>query len=315
VSFWLGKSIYFYFDRKTFWNSATKEEFGQGNPIFITKMIHRFSRNPIGFPLRNPIVLVLFLVTCILLTVLIDFLESQFQNSGFYISESLLFSSYWWIFLPLWYGQLSLSNLCKTKACFAALVILPILIHLFAFPALVWLISSLLYSHTFEFRRTFEFGLTQHFFKIFLLYTIPIGLFSIFKERLTVYHSSTIPLNHEADDFLTSVAVKDGNRQLYIPTKEILYFSANPPYTNIMHHGKKYLYNMTLKSLSEKLDNRLFVRIHKSEIVNLSKVQSYQSRQNGDYDVTISDSSVLRISRNFAKDFKTKLDLFTQDKA
>ena len=72
---------------------------------------------------------------------------------------------------------------------------------------------------------------------------------------------------------------------------------------------------MTLKSLSEKLDNRLFVRIHKSEIVNLSKVQSYQSRQNGDYDVTISDSSVLRISRNFAKDFKTKLDLFTQDKA
>ncbi|MCR9016558.1 LytTR family DNA-binding domain-containing protein [Aquiflexum gelatinilyticum] len=267
-----------------------------------------------GFSQRKLFVLFGFLFTCIFLTVLIDFLESKFQNSGFYISESLLFSSYWWIFLPLWYGQLSFLETHKTKVRFALIVLIPIIIHLFAFPGFVWIISFVFYPHTFEFGQTFEFGLTQHFFKIFLLYTIPIGLYAFFRDRIRDFQSQNNSISKEANDFLTSLKVREGNKQLQIPTKDVRYFSANPPYVNVYYKDKKHLCNITLKSLSEKLDRRFFVRIHKSEIANLIHVQSYKSRQNGDYDVTMDDGTLLRLSRNFAKDFKSRLEILTQDK-
>lgn len=277
------------------------------------KMKQFFKRGLVEFSFGKPFILLGFLVTCIFLTVLIDFLESKFQNYGFYISESLLFSSYWWIFLPLWYLQLLLVDASKTKVKFALLILIPIILHLFAFPGLVWLISSVFYNHTFEFGQTFEFGLTQHFFKIFLLYTIPIGLYAFFRDRIKDFQSQKNSISKATNEFLTSLTIKEGNKQLHIPTKEVLYFSANTPYVNIYHQGSKFLYSQTLKFLSEKLDNRSFVRIHKSEVVNLFHVQSYKSRQNGDYDVTMKDGTVLRLSRNFAKDFKAKLELLTRD--
>lgn len=267
-----------------------------------------------GFSQRKIFVLFGFLVTCIFLTVLIDLLESRFQNSGFYISESLLFSSYWWIFLPLWYGQLSLLESHKTKVRFALIVLIPVILHLLAFPGLIWILSHIFFNHTFEYGQTFQFGITQHFFKIFLLYTIPISLYAFFWDRTRDFQSQNNSISKEANGFLTGLKVREGNKQLQIPTKDVFYFSANPPYVNVYYKDKKHLCNTTLKSLSEKLDRRFFVRIHKSEIVNLAHVQSYKSRQNGDYDVTMDNGTVLRLSRNFAKDFKSKLEILTQDK-
>ncbi|RYF37203.1 MAG: LytTR family transcriptional regulator, partial [Cytophagaceae bacterium] len=47
---------------------------------------------------------------------------------------------------------------------------------------------------------------------------------------------------------------------------------------------------------------------HKSCIVNITKVRSYQSRLNGDYDLLLSNEVVLRVSRNYASGFKTAFE-------
>lgn len=47
-----------------------------------------------------------------------------------------------------------------------------------------------------------------------------------------------------------------------------------------------------------------FIRIHKSNLVNIDFVESFVSRFNGDYDLTLSNNVTLRISRNYAADFK-----------
>jgi DNA-binding LytR/AlgR family response regulator len=179
---------------------------------------------------------------------------------------------------------------------------------------MVWLVSGFFFNHTFGFGQTFQFAITHHFFKVFLLYTIPIGLYAFFQKRLIFFQKVNASKSTESTETMTSLSVKEGSKQFYIPVKEVLYFSANPPYVDVYHKGKKHLFNITLKSLLEKLDSGIFVRIHKSEIVNLSHVESYKSRQNGDYDVTMIDGTVLRMSRNFAKDFKAKLEILTQDK-
>ena len=68
----------------------------------------------------------------------------------------------------------------------------------------------------------------------------------------------------------------NGNKKHRIPVSEILYFSANPPYTNINLEFRKYLQNETLKSLSAKLNPQQFVRVHKSTIVNIEMVAYYK---------------------------------------
>ncbi|MNY49270.1 Sensory transduction protein LytR [compost metagenome] len=96
-----------------------------------------------------------------------------------------------------------------------------------------------------------------------------------------------------------------------LDVNDIFYISANSPYVNIYHISKKYLHNETLKSLENQLDQQHFIRIHKSYIVNLQKITCYQSRQNGDYDVVLSDGAILRVSRNYAKHFKSKFEQYT----
>jgi DNA-binding LytR/AlgR family response regulator len=105
----------------------------------------------------------------------------------------------------------------------------------------------------------------------------------------------------------------DGNKRTYISTRDISVISSNPPYINIHHPAKKYMHKGTLKSVSEKLDNAIFVRVHKSTIVNITKVQSYRSRLNGDYDLLMHDGTELRLSRNYASKFKSQFARPHQD--
>lgn len=108
--------------------------------------------------------------------------------------------------------------------------------------------------------------------------------------------------------FTTTLVVADGNKKQSIKVSEILYISANPPYINIFIEGKKYLQNETLKSISATLNPEQFVRIHKSTIVNIEMVASYTSRLNGDYDLAMKNNVQLRVSRNFAADFKNRFN-------
>lgn len=262
---------------------------------------------------RRFLLILAVLLAFILLTALIDFLEARFQNTSFYFSESFLFSSFWWLFVPFIYAQFVYIAQRRSKLSISFLVIGAIATHLFSFPALVWLISSLSYEHTFWYWQTFQFGLTEHFFTLSILYTVPIMIAISFKNKLLFWQkvASQTAESKEAA-FKTSFVVAEGNNRFQIKTRDILFFSADPPYVNIHHKTKKYLHNGTLKSLEGKIDPN-FIRIHKSTIVNLSAIKSYRSRLNGDYDLTLIDGAELRLSRNYIKNFRSKFESGHQD--
>lgn len=251
----------------------------------------------------------LFVASSVLLTVTQDFIRASFNNSAFYFSEAFMFSSFWWIFIPFIYGQYVLVQIKNSnKLTFKALLItIPILLHFFAFPFLVWVISELFYYHTYEIEKTLQYTLSEHLYKLILVYSIPIFVYQQLNAKaqttktLIVSDSQIIEPN-----FATSIMVSEGDKRKSIAVTDILYFTANTPYINICLNGKKYLKSETLKSISEKVNIKIFIRVHKSTIVNIQQVQSYTSRLNGDYDVTMSDGAQLRVSRNFASDFKKK---------
>lgn len=248
------------------------------------------------------------LILFIAANIILDYLFTIFQNSSFYFSESLLFSSYWVIYillLPLFFklvGQLKkiTSKLLLTNSA--------IVLHLIIYPALVWALSEVFYNHTFPYWQTFNFAISAYFIKTVIIYGFLLVIITIYGQKLQPHTiaKGTIGEN-KTKNFISSLIVSDNNStKIVLAVDDILYFSANTPYINIYHHSKKYLHTETLKSLESQLNNNQFVRIHKSYIVNINKIMSIQSRQNGDYDVTLLDNTILRVSRSYAKNFKDK---------
>lgn len=179
--------------------------------------------------------------------------------------------------------------------------------HLFLYPALVWIISKIFYNHTFDYWQTFNFGLSAYFIKTIIIYGFSLMAFTLLNKKNQAQQTEKeVEEKTKKQNFISSILISDNNKKLLLQANDILYFSANSPYISIYHSSKKYLHSETLKSLETLLDDKQFIRVHKSHIVNIKKIASIQSRQNGDYDIILSDSTILRVSRNYAKDFKSK---------
>ena len=169
-------------------------------------------------------------------------------------------------------------------------------------------IQDILLSH-FCFQQTFIYTLSEHLYLLVLFYSIPALAFQYFTKKTKLVESIPETQNESIENkFISTVVVSDGHKKQSIIVSEILYFSANPPYINIHLESKKYLHNETLRSVSLKLKPEQFVRVHKSTIVNIKMVASFTTRLNGDYDLTMKNNVTLRLSRNFASDFKSQFN-------
>ena len=183
------------------------------------------------------------------------------------------------------------------------IAVIPILLHSIFYPGLVWLISRLFYYHTFNFNQTFRFGLSNYGYQMIIFYTAPVLLFQWMRKREPII--SNKKLNNISEP-VSGLVVSEGRKKINIPISSIVYISSSTPYISIHAGSKKFLSNETLKSVEEKLPPDQFIRIHKSTIVNIKMVSSFQSRLNGDYDLSLQDNTILRVSRNYAAAFKTR---------
>lgn len=89
-------------------------------------------------------VLILLVVAFVILTLTQDYVRSDLKNSAFYFSESFMFSSFWWLFAPFLFAQyLVIKHKTHKGIVFQGVaLIFPVLLHLFAFPFLVWMLSA-----------------------------------------------------------------------------------------------------------------------------------------------------------------------------
>lgn len=80
--------------------------------------------------------------------------------------------------------------------------------------------------------------------------------------------------------------------------KEILYIEAKADYVRVQTEANKYMVLSTMKSISTKLPSDKFVRIHRSFIVNVENIESFNGTE-----VSIGDLSI-PVSRNGKKELK-----------
>ena len=68
------------------------------------------------------------------------------------------------------------------------------------------------------------------------------------------------------------IFVRHKEKMVKIMVAAILYIEADRNYCRIFTNGKEYLLSITLKTIEEKLSAKLFLRIHRSYIINLAHV-------------------------------------------
>jgi two-component system LytT family response regulator len=102
---------------------------------------------------------------------------------------------------------------------------------------------------------------------------------------------------------LERILIRDGARVHVVATSEVDYIEAQDDYVQIAAGGRRYLKNQRLSSLETQLDPALFLRIHRSWIVNLGAVvrieptgrDSHCAVLRGDVRVPISRSGYQKI--------------------
>ena len=72
--------------------------------------------------------------------------------------------------------------------------------------------------------------------------------------------------------FLERIVVKDGTKVSLIPVNKLDYAEALDDYVSLVSEGKKLLKQQTISGLETALDPSLFVRIHRSYLVNIERV-------------------------------------------
>lgn len=100
----------------------------------------------------------------------------------------------------------------------------------------------------------------------------------------------------------SAIFVKSDYQHIRIPTEEILYIEGFDDYIRIhLESGKSVYTLMSLKSVLEKLPEQAFLRIHRSFIVAIKKIQRIHNQQ-----VYISDKT-LPIGKSYVATVKTLL--------
>jgi two-component system LytT family response regulator len=98
--------------------------------------------------------------------------------------------------------------------------------------------------------------------------------------------------------YLTRLLIKSAGRVFFLKADEIDYVSAEDYYVKLHVGRKNHLLRETMNEMESKLDPEKFIRIHRSSIVNLERVQELQQHFNGDYVVLLHDGTELKLSRN-----------------
>ncbi len=73
-----------------------------------------------------------------------------------------------------------------------------------------------------------------------------------------------------------NIFIKSNNRLVNLQFNDILYIEALSDYVTFCTKEKKYIVHSTMKDLETKLPNNRFVRVHRSFIVNVSKIETIE---------------------------------------
>ena len=98
--------------------------------------------------------------------------------------------------------------------------------------------------------------------------------------------------------YLERVLIKDGTRVHVVPAAGIDYIEAQDDYVQVSAAGKSWLKNQRMSELEAQLDPQMFIRIHRSYIVNVGAIARIEPSSKDNHCAVLKDGVKLPISRS-----------------
>lgn len=95
-------------------------------------------------------------------------------------------------------------------------------------------------------------------------------------------------------------AIRNGRRIFFITANEVEWIEAQGDYAALHVNGKTHLLREPLHILERRLDQSVFIRIHRSTIVRLDRISEMQALANRDCLLRLKDGTTLRVSRSYS---------------
>ncbi|WP_243346494.1 LytR/AlgR family response regulator transcription factor [Parabacteroides sp. FAFU027] len=114
------------------------------------------------------------------------------------------------------------------------------------------------------------------------------------------------PLQEEK---LQRVAVRSGQKIRIIPVNDVLYFESDGDYVLIHTAEGRFLKEKTMKFFESHLDERQFVRVHRSYIVNVEHIKGMELYEKDSWTLLLSNREYIKVSATGYKALKKVLNL------
>ena len=127
-----------------------------------------------------------------------------------------------------------------------------------------------------------------------------IGAIDSISERLAGKKSSDLGVdNRDQQRVKRKLLVRDSGVVKVIPFDDIDWVDAAGDYMCVHAKGETHIIRITLGELMDRLEDKLFVRIHRSTIVNIERVVSITALPKGGSLLELSEGTTLKVSRNY----------------
>ncbi|NNK87634.1 MAG: response regulator, partial [Flavobacteriaceae bacterium] len=94
------------------------------------------------------------------------------------------------------------------------------------------------------------------------------------------------------------ILVQSQNKLVTIALDDVIRIEAYGDYSKLITVKRTYVSNYGISSLEEKLDSKMFIRVHRSSIINLKKIKEL-NKYSKSYDITMNNGDVVRVSRGY----------------
>lgn len=132
---------------------------------------------------------------------------------------------------------------------------------------------------------------------------------TVFPTTQSLMPAPQFPVSYQRG--MQRIALPYLNRTIFISVDDVLCLQGEGNYTFLFTRDRKrYLVSKTLKEFEKTLDSTMFLRIHKSYIINLAYVQQHVFTK--ERLVRLADGREVTISRRRQKDISLQLTQYWQ---
>jgi two-component system, LytTR family, response regulator len=103
----------------------------------------------------------------------------------------------------------------------------------------------------------------------------------------------------EPKRFLRRLLVQKNGREIFLPVERLDWAASGRNYVHLHAGAETYIVRGTLENLAQQLDPEQFVRINRSELVNLDRVKEMQPWFHGERRIVLKDGRELTWTRRF----------------